>query len=353
MSFQWPVDLEALWVERYPQMINRGLPTEVVDGIRDRVTEMWGDEPGTWVHEWSQVADRYADAGDTAMAVLAYGYAKFPCLADEGRRAAYAKQIEQCLIAASTGAVTFERRVVDVGHDGVQVPVTVHQYSTPDADLAGSPVLLASGGVDAWKDDFHGLWEAFTQFTGMTVLAFDIPGTGEATIAMSADSVGIVSQLIAEARRLGDGRVAHFGLSMGGYFSARTGLAGEVDAAVVLGGPVRAAFTADTPHGAIGGIIANAMGLDAPPTDDEIQERWAPMSLAPLLETDAAIPMLVVNGADDPLVPQEDTLLFEGRTNAEVHLLADSGHCAAEKLAEVIPLIIGWTSATMAPEEPA
>ena len=44
--------------------------------------------------------------------------------------------------------------------------------------------------------------------------------------------------------------------------------------------------------------------------------------------------MLVINGADDPLVPQHDTLVFEGRPRTEVHLLPDTGHCAVSKLPE-------------------
>jgi esterase FrsA len=353
MSFQWPVDVAALWTERYPQMVNRGLPDADVDGIRERVTEMWGDEPGTWVFEWSRVADRYVAQGDPALAVLAYGYAKFPTLADSDRRAAYAKQIEQCQIAASTGPVNFERRVVAVEHRGEQVPVTVHQCSPPGADLAQAPVLLASGGVDMWKEDLQGMWETITLLTGITVLAFDIPGTGESTVAMSAESADIVSQLVGEAGRLGNGRVAHFGISMGGYFSARTALSGEVDAAVVFGGPVRQAFAPPRmPSGAIGGIVGNALGFDALPSFEEFTAQWAPMSLASLVDTKTTTPMLVVNGANDPLIPQEDTLLFKGRPGAAVHLITDSGHCAAEKLAEVVPMIIGWLDTAMAAKDP-
>ncbi len=79
--------------------------------------------------------------------------------------------------------------------------------------------------------------------------------------------------------------------------------------------------------------------------------RWASMSLAALLECGNSTPMLVINGADDPLIPQEDTMLFEGRAGAEVHLIADSGHCAAEKFADVVPMIIGWLDTVMAPNQ--
>lgn len=40
--------------------------------------------------------------------------------------------------------------------------------------------------------------------------------------------------------------------------------------------------------------------------------------------------------------------MFEGRPGAEVHLIPDAGHCAAEKLGEVTPMIIGWLAQTMA-----
>ena len=42
------------------------------------------------------------------------------------------------------------------------------------------------------------------------------------------------------------------------------------------------------------------------------------------------------------LVPQSDTLMFEGRTDTEVHLIPDTGHVAMSKAGEVVPMIIGW-----------
>jgi esterase FrsA len=238
-----------------------------------------------------------------------------------------------------------ERRVVQVEHDGQLVPVHVHQF-TPDATPTDqAPVVIASGGVDTWKEDLHKIWSAIASFTNMTVLAFDIAGTGESTVPMSpAGGAQIIEGLVAEARAIGDGRVAHVGISMGGYFTARAALSGLVDAAVILGGPVRAAFAkpADA-NSNMGGIIGNALGLAAPPSREELAARWQEFSLTTLIETTAATtPTLVVNGADDPLVPQEDSLLFEGRPNTTVVLVPDSGHCASNKLDEVVPQIIGW-----------
>jgi esterase FrsA len=41
--------------------------------------------------------------------------------------------------------------------------------------------------------------------------------------------------------------------------------------------------------------------------------------------------MLVINGANDLLVPQADTFVVEGRAKKEVHMLPDTGHCAVSK----------------------
>lgn len=352
MSYEWPVDVEDLFEERYAQMLNLGLPQGDVDALRVRVNRMWSTEPGAWSREWSDLAGTYVERGEHALAALAYGYAKFPALANDAKRAAYRHQIDQYLlsVADEKSGVTVERRVVQVEHAGQLVPVPVHQFTPNATPTDRAPVVIASGGVDTWKEDFHKLWGAIALFTNMTVLAFDIAGTGESTVPMTpVGGTQIVEGLAAEARAIGDGRVAYVGISMGGYFSARAALSGLVDATVVCGGPVRAAF--DQPLDAFPnmvGIIGNALGLDAPPTSDELAARWEKFSLATLLETSTATtPTFVFNGADDPLVPQEDSLLFEGRPNTTVVLFPDSGHCAPNKLDEAVPQVIGFLTSNL------
>ena len=36
-----------------------GLPVADVDAVRAAVVNMWPDEPGGWVHEWSELASSY------------------------------------------------------------------------------------------------------------------------------------------------------------------------------------------------------------------------------------------------------------------------------------------------------
>jgi esterase FrsA len=348
MSYQWPLDPQDLFSERYAQMTNTGLPAEDVDGVRDATIDMWADAPGGWVFEWSKLAASYAEAGSHLQAALAYGWAKFPTLADESKRVALAKQLKQYLLAAPGFGVDFRRDVLDLPYQGATTKVPVHLFAP--FDLADdTPVVLISGGVDSWKMDAHiGCVVLATQLR-VRVLAFDIAGTGESSVPMTGSGgAEIVRGLLAHARTLGNGVVAHLGISMGGYYSARSGLAGEVDAAVVFGGPVEAAFAGEGP-GQFGmhGIIGNALGFDAPPSPREWSAHLAEFSLRPLLDQDRNAPMLVINGADDVHVPQHDTLVFQGRRDTVVDLIPNAGHCAPTKLPQVMATIADWLTRTL------
>ena len=156
MSYQWPVDAKDLFGERYPQMINTGLPEPDVDAVRASITEMWRDAPGGWVQEWSALAARYASQGSHQLAALAYGWAKFPTLADDAKRVALRNQIEQYLLAAPDFGVDFERRVLEVPYQDGTTAVPVHVFAAHGLP-ADAPVLLTSGGVDSWKMDVHGI----------------------------------------------------------------------------------------------------------------------------------------------------------------------------------------------------
>jgi esterase FrsA len=354
MSYQWPLDADDLFGERYPQMVNTGMPVNDVEAVRAAITTMWPDEPGGWVFEWSGLARRYAESGDHQLSALAYGWAKFPTLADDAKRAALARQAEQYKLAAPKFGVHFGRQTLELPHQGSTTPVPVHLFARPGLAV-DSPVLIVSGGVDTWKMDVHNILIGLAQFLPMRVLAFDIAGTGESEVPMTADGgAEIVRGLIEHARTLGNGVVLHFGISMGGHYSARSGLAGEVDGAVVLGGPVEKTFSGAGPtQFGMAGIVGNALGFDREPSIDEMSARFDGFSLRNLLDDDANAPMLVINGADDVHVPQHDTLVFQGRRDTEVHLIAGTGHCATTKLPEVLPLMFGWFERTLAEAEPS
>lgn len=347
MSYEWPLDPANLFSERYPQILS-SLPSADVNEVRSKIVSMWSDRPGGWVYEWSRLAEQYAHANDHYRSSLAYGWAKFPVLADAPKRQAFQHQIEQYERASATFDVTFTRRVFDVPYAGSTTSVPVHilaKHGLP----ADAPVLIASGGVDTWKMDLHMLFSRIALSLPYRVLAFDIPGTGESAIPLDLKAYQMIQGLIDIARKLGNGKVAHFGFSMGGYFSAQSALSGEVDAAIVIGGPVEKSFESGRIFEAgMDHIVGNAMGFDSLPTHDELMLRLSALTLRALFNRNANSPMFVANGADDIHVPVEDTMVFNGCKEALVSLVPDTGHCtiANGKLeTTVFPAMVSWLAA--------
>lgn len=349
MPYEFPVDPQHLFDERQPQMVNSGIPAGDVASARAAIDAMWRSGEGGWAFEWSKLAQAYADAGQHYLASLAFGWAKFPTLANEAARQALGNQLEQYLLAAKSFPVEFERRVIDVPFQGGLSPVAVHIYAAKGL-AADAPVILGSGGVDTWKMDMHGIWLGIAQSGLARVIAFDIPGTGESKVAMSREGGGeIVRGLVAAARAMRPRKIVHLGVSFGGYYAAMSGLSGLVDAAVDWGGPVDAAFAPgrEAQFG-MSDIVGNALGFDKSPTPAQRDPILRTFSLRDLLDRDANAPMLVINGADDVHVPQADTLVFKGRRATEVHLIPETGHCATTKMGEVVTILFAWLSGIVA-----
>ncbi|WFR73079.1 alpha/beta hydrolase [Prescottella defluvii] len=349
MSYEFPVDHRALIEERTGQFLSFGLPREDLDELRGSIDSVWADVPGGWTYEWSRLAAKYAAEGDHLLSSMVYGIAKFPVLANESRRRALQDQVVQYVAASPGFGVEFERRTLALPYRGGVVRVPVHLLAN-DRAYAKAPVLLLSGGVDGWKMDMHPLAVAFARNAGVTVLAFDQPGTGESPVPLDGFADEVIDGLIAAARELGDGRVAHLGVSFGGNFAVRSGLTGAVDAAVNIGAPVQAAFGQENLDRLLYGmadIVGNAFGFDGPPTRERLIEAARVFERGELLERGDNAPMLVINGADDVHVPLDDTLVFDGRPETEVHVIPGAGHCAVAKLPEVIPLVTDWLTAQL------
>ena len=238
----------------------------------------------------------------------------------------------------------FERRVLDLPTEKGTVSLPVHLYTAAES-FDACPVLMISAGVDTAKMDIHHWLMTFATRAGVTVLAFDMPGTAENPVPLGPDADSVVRSLVSVARGIGNGLVAHMGISFGGNFAAMTGLTGMVDAAVDLGGPVDVVFRPERlrqlPYG-MADIVGNALGFDHPVTVDELSSATSSLVRTELLDRHTNTAMLVVNGADDYFVPAQDTRVFEGRPGVTVELIPGTGHCAMSKAGEVIPKVVAW-----------
>lgn len=350
MSYRFDAAPKALIAERRAQFTALGTPAAIIDGVASRLgDELWDDEPGSWVREWSAEAAAAEAGGDLLLASLCFGVAKYPCLASQAHQIAYREQLRTYLAAAPGFPLAFERRVLDVEYHGGATPVPVHIYRRPGSP-AGTPVVLMLGGVDTWKMDIHQSILAAAERMDVTVVAVDGPGVGESRVASQPDGDLILAGVAAQIRSLGNGAVGAAAWSFGATWAVKLALTGEVDAAVAIGAPAEMAFDISTvrnwPNG-MSGIMGNSLHRDTPFADADATAAGLAgfrLSTQGLLGGWGAspTPLFVANGATDPYVPQTDTTMFQGRPGTVVRLEPDATHCAPEKSAEMVPAAFAW-----------
>jgi esterase FrsA len=172
MGYEYKIDAKAMFEDRFAEFVGLGIPKTEVAEMRSLITDMWADAPGGWVYEWSRLAQRHGEANEMFLASLAYGCAKFPCLANDARRVALQKQVEAYLAAAPEFPLKFERRLIDLAYKGAKTTVPIHFYSSAQ-QYDSQPILLFNGGVDTWKMDSHGICIALAQHLPITINGAD------------------------------------------------------------------------------------------------------------------------------------------------------------------------------------
>jgi len=355
MAFTFPVNVHELIGERESQWIGIGVPAQVIADVQSRVVDMWLDGPGGWANEWSAAASDAERGGDLLQASLLYGIAKFPVLAGEPHRKAYANQLRTYLQASDGFEVGFQRHLVDVSFRGsvAQVPTHVFQPAGLPDD---APLVLLLSGVDTWKMEIHRLAVGTAQALGARVATVDMAGTGESTVSNGTDGelylAGVLDWL--RTRFPASRKAGAVGFSFGGHWTTKLALTHRVDAAISVGGLVDAAFGTESVSQLQFGmkdIFANSLHLDAEPTMDDVIAAMAPFSLRAqgLLDDwgDNPVPFLTVNGDRDPHVPNSDVTVFADRPETIARLVPGATHCAAEALGEVVPWMLQWLGAQL------
>ena len=159
MSYTYNLSPAACFEDRYSQFIAFGIPKADVDTLRATIKDMWADAPGGWAYEWSAFARKYLEAGNPLLASFAYGFAIFPCLANDARRKAQQNQLECYLKAAPSFPVKFERRILAIPYQGGSVSTPVHLISVtgPVCERAGADLhrrrrYLQNGSAPGLRD---------------------------------------------------------------------------------------------------------------------------------------------------------------------------------------------------------
>lgn len=354
------LDAHQLGTAWRSRLVENGVPGDDLVRTVGRI-----EKYGQWCDAWcatagqraaeAEAADRNG-AGLTAaglwlIAALEFHFAKHVFVHDRERLLTATQRSADCYRRAM-GRLPWPGVAVEVPFDGAVLPGVLRLPSAADAGPDGPvPVVVVVPGLDATKEEMHRFAEVFLQ-RGMATLSVDGPGQGETEnrlgIRPDWEVVGAaILDAVAADPRLDDQRAAIAGVSLGGYYAARSVAAdARWRAGVSLGGVhslgatwaglpalTRAAFTSRS------GATDAADGL----------RRAQQVTLDSAARSRGDAPFLVVHGGQDRLFGEEQARLLAEHfgSRGELVIEPDGDHVCHNLAYRVRAEVADWVSAVL------
>jgi len=211
------------------------------------------------------------------------------------------------------------------------------------------PVVVMIPGLDSVKEELQATAEHMLS-RGLAVIAIDGPGQGEAEYELPIEpAYERVTTAVADYLKGRDdidaGRIGVFGVSLGGYYAARSAAyEPRVQAAVALAGPYRWDLDWDLLPPQTRTTFQHRSGAGSPA---EARERAGALTL----EHAAAritCPLLVVHGGRDRLVPPHHAeRLAREAPGAELLMYPDGSHGLTNRAFESRSTMADWLAARL------
>ena len=313
-----------------PRFVSNGVLLADFEEVTASISR-WDDWCAAWsaraaVHEAlakESLEDAYRlSAGEHFVrAAMYYHFAKFVFVQDLAQmRAAHAKALECYRAALPLMRPPAER---------VEIPF---EGTTLKAVLRGrGPVLVMAPGLDSTKEELHAYAEPFLA-RGIAVLAIDGPGQGEAEydLPICGDyerAARAVVDWIEQRPELDAGRIAIWGVSLGGYYAPRAAaFEKRFKACIALSGPFDWAEIWD----ALPELTRETFRVRShAPDAAAARRRAAELTLAGCAR-EIRCPLFIVAGRQDRLVPaaHAERLAKAAAGPVELLMVEDGGHNA-------------------------
>lgn len=228
---------ELAELKRYITVHARGQRIADLPGLLAGIHTDAGDEPGSWVRQWSDRAARLERDGKLLDAARHYAMARFPYVDGPARQEALARCVAVFDRWRADGQ-DIER--LDLDLPGGRVGCWTAGLSTRDR----RPLLLVLGGIVSVKEQWAPTLPLFAR-TGMAVVGTELPGAGENTMRYGAESWRMLPALLDRlADRADTTRTYAIAFSFAGHLALRTAAEDPRLAGIVTAGaPVHEFFT--------------------------------------------------------------------------------------------------------------
>ncbi|CAO5173196.1 esterase FrsA [Frankia sp. AiPs1] len=294
-----------------------------------------GTGPGSWVHEWSSLAETREARGDLLGAAACYSFARFPFVDGAARRGA----LDNCVratdrwrrgIAPDAGPI--ERVELDILGATVAAWTTGladghghadgHPTAAGPAAAAGNrPLLIVSGGIVSVKEQWAPLLLLAARL-GLAAAVTEMPGVGENTLRYTPDSWRMFPAILETLAGAADvSRTFTLALSFSGQMALRWAAEDtRVRGIITTGAPVRALFTdrawqRGLPPATVA-TLAHLTGTD-PRALPDLLPGWA---LSDEQLAAITVPVRYVASTRDEIIPPADVALLR-RTVSDLDVL--------------------------------
>jgi len=352
--YQRPASRVAVATSHWaPRFVANGTDYQDFQSTMARITQ-WDD----WCREWGVTAQRYESVAQTAeqdghdltageawrRAALCWHWGKFVFVDHpDQQRAAHDRTVECFRRGAATLSPPAE--LVAVPYAGT----TLAAYLRVPEAAAKPPVVIMIPGLDSVKEELQATAEYLLR-RGLAVLAVDGPGQGEAESGLPIEPAyervtTAVIDYLAGRPDVDQERIAVFGVSLGGYYAARSAaFEPRLWAAVALAGPYRFDLDWDElpPQ-----TRATFRVRSAAATDAEAQAKAATLTLEQAAAR-ISVPLLVAHGGQDRLIsPRHAERLASEAKDAELVMFPDGNHGLTNHAFESRSLVADWLAARL------
>ncbi|MFD2768415.1 alpha/beta hydrolase [Micromonospora eburnea] len=269
-------------------------------GILDRISGDHASGAGSWVAEWTAVAERLEERGRLLEASRHYAMARFPFADGPARREAQ----DRCVHAfdrwrASQNGI--ERLDVDLPDGRVRCWSAGLDQANP------RPLLLVMGGIVTVKEQWGPMLGQIAAM-GMAGIVTEMPNVGENTLRYGPESWRMLSGVLDAVSDRAD--VAHtyaMTLSFSGHLALRCAVDdSRIRAVITTGAPVSDFFTDTTWQRRVPLVttrtVAHLMGVGA----TRVFENLPDFALAAAQLRAPAIPVRYVASRRDEIIPATD-----------------------------------------------
>jgi dipeptidyl aminopeptidase/acylaminoacyl peptidase len=325
----------------------------------ERVTrgvERWED----WCAAWSAAGASHEELGRTALedgryrsagahlaqAAVYHHFGKFVFVVDpQQMRAAHERSVA-CLTDALPHLDPPGRRVrIPFEESHLVAVLRVPRAAGPQ------PVVVLVPGLDSTKEELGSTEQTFLD-RGLATFTLDGPGQGEAEhdLRIRGDWAPVAEAVwdaLGDLPEVDRGRVAVWGVSLGGYYAPRVAaaLGDRVRACVALAGP----FSFGECWPGLPQLTRDTFRVRSGAADDDEARRIALTLDLAEVAADLVAPLLIVFGRQDRLIPwQHAERLRDAVTGpVELFMLEDGNHGCANVAPQHRPLTADWLAARL------